>query len=226
MLKFSISEEVSEKHPGTKVAAILFDDLTVVKKSRQLDDLKRATVADLQLSSPHTSTDEDSPIQAWRRYYRFMGIDPVREMPAPEGLVSRVAENGKFPTINSLVDCCNLVVSRHLLPIGAFDRAAINGDASLRLAHEGERMIPIGGNTPKKVPAGEVVYADAENIFSRYSHDSDLTKVTAATKSAFLVVDATSEQSVSALEEAAKAAVDLVSRVCGGSVSYQIHIAE
>jgi DNA/RNA-binding domain of Phe-tRNA-synthetase-like protein len=223
VIRFSISEEVRARHPGTKVAATFCDDLSITKNAPALDDLKDEAVKNLRNFQGWT---KEPPILAWRTYYASMGIDPEQQPPAPEALVRRIASSGTFPTINSLVDSCNLMAIRHLLPIGAFNQEAIEGNIALRLAQKGERMIPIGSSTARGVQPGEVVYADGQKIFSRYSRDADSTKVTVATRNAFLVVDATSEQSVSALKGAVEELVELVTRVCGGAARYEIHVAD
>src|SRR5205823_5938325 len=76
-------------------------------------------------------------------------------------------------------------------PVGVFDLDQLAPPVVLRLAAADESLLPIGGGTPMDCVAGEIVYADAAGVFSRYARDADRTKITTDTTRVLLVVDGT-----------------------------------
>ena len=54
--------------------------------------------------------------------------------PSPEealALLRRLTKKGDIPSINAVVDICNLVSIRYALPVAAFDLAAITGGVTV-----------------------------------------------------------------------------------------------
>jgi len=120
-----------------------------------------------------------------------MGLNPNKIMLAQLSMIKRVCKGGNIPNINTIVDLANIMAAKSNLPVGAFDLDKISGDITLRTSKAGEKYLPLFENVEEEVPENEIVYADEEKIFSRYSKDCDITKVTLDTKSIFYVVDGT-----------------------------------
>ncbi len=126
--------------------------------------------------------------KAYRRIHDQIGAYPDNSPPAVENLYIRGVFQGKLPTINSVVDACNLVSVMSQLPLGVFDSDKIIGDITLRLAKKGESFKPLGKNKQTPIPEGIPILEDQEKIISIPGvRDSNATKITKHTRNLLLI---------------------------------------
>lgn len=217
MLDFTISQQVAKRYPGTKVGIIEARGLITKESDAWLEELKVKTFHEFRELHNFRTLLESVGVASWRKFYRSMGLDPRKNVPPHEGLGKRVLKRRQLPQILTLVDCANLAALKFLTPVGAFDLNKLVGQITLRLAKDGEAFVPLGSEGPEDLTPGEVVYADAEKVFSRYSKDSNYTRITPHTENAFIVVDGTREIDERYIREAVSYLADLIRKVCGGT---------
>src|SRR5262245_7071148 len=92
---------------------------------------------------------------------RQVGVNPRREQPSVERLLTFALKRGDLPAVNSLVDAYNLVSVRTLCSLGAHDIDRIALPITLRLLAGTEPFTPLGSDKPASVAAGEFGYVDA-----------------------------------------------------------------
>ena len=180
--KVTIDPGVTERVPGIYLEHLKVPDVKVDRTPQTLVEAKKAflslwegkTIADLEVS----------PVfKAYRLIHKQFDAYPDNIPPAVENLYVRGILQGKFPTISNVVDACNLVSVRTLIPIGVFDGDQIVGDVTLRLAVAGDEFIPIGKNKPIAIDENTPVLEDAERIISCIGvRDSNETKITKHTQ--------------------------------------------
>jgi DNA/RNA-binding domain of Phe-tRNA-synthetase-like protein len=134
-------------------------------------------------------------IQAWRRAFSRMGLEPTRYRSASESLLRRFRKEGSLPEIHPLVDLCNAVSLAFAIPIAAFDVAHISEHLEVRYATGTETYVAFSGEV--EMPAEqEVVFADAlGRVHARrwVNRQSGLSAVRPATRSVLLVAEALHE---------------------------------
>ncbi len=119
---------------------------------------------------------EQSAIAATRTLYHACGKEPNRYRPAAEQLRRRAVQGKGLYRISVLVDLVNLLSLRTGLSIGAFDRAAIDGDAAAwGIGRPGEPYEAIGRG-PFNID-GMPVLRDRTGAFGSPSSDSERTKL-------------------------------------------------
>lgn len=151
-------------------------------------------------------------ISAYRNFNRRIGLNPDRTPPSTQGLIQRfmAADTLKpMPPLPALVNLINIIAVRTLVPLGAFDCAALVGQVTIDFAQDGERMVPIGAFSPIDVPAGAVVLRDEEKILSQFgSRDSDSQKISDQTRRLMLLACQVPGTSDTAIDGALDQAVD------------------
>jgi DNA/RNA-binding domain of Phe-tRNA-synthetase-like protein len=96
--------------------------------------------------------------QAYRVFFRHIGLDPDRDRPPGEAAVVDRLLVGEFRSRNLVDDALLLALLETGVPVWALDAAAVSGAPGLRLSGEGER---IGrGEDTMPVVAGRIVVAD------------------------------------------------------------------
>ena len=120
-----------------------------------------------------------------RKLFKSVGIDPSRYRPSGEALVRRIIKGQGLYHINSIVDINNICSIESLFPLGAYDRANIDGDVTIRLGTDDEVYRGIG----KEINiTGKLVSADSHGAFGSPIADSDRTKITEDTRDVLVLL--------------------------------------
>ncbi|MFI8996697.1 B3/4 domain-containing protein [Streptomyces sp. NPDC053542] len=181
MPAFRIGPAVADAFPDTRIALVTAAGL----RGRETWPGTTAAVADLERQlaegSWHPADESDPRIEAWHTAYRSFGTNPRRIRPSVDALGRRMAKKGGLPCINPAVDSYNAVSVRHGLPAGAFDLDRVTGDVEIRYAAGSEEFTPLGEpDTVESPKPGEIIYADATGVLTRYwnHRDAHRTRVT------------------------------------------------
>jgi lysyl-tRNA synthetase class 2 len=184
---------------------------------RAQEQVVMAQFASVPLSShPH--------ISSWRAAYSSFGVKPTQYRCAVEALLRHVVKGGTVPHINKLVDLCNYVSMRHVLPVAAYDLDHVSGPVEVRFAQGDEPFLPLYANEIEYPQSGEVVYTDDEGALSRRWawRQADRAKTTPATTNALLTTEGVNNIEPTAVEAAMEELVSLVREYCGGEVSWSM----
>ena len=185
-----ISSEVKKNLPDVFLGLAKIEGLEIPRKTPP--DLKREKRAVLKkIRTEYTSTEilkGNEKVRAYKDLFRRLGLDPTKQPPPAEYLISRYITKSFFPSINPVVDSCNLASVASLIPMSIFDADKISGDVILRYSKEGETFLPIGKMISEKVEEGTLILADSENVLSIfYLKDPEHQKVLPSTKNVILL---------------------------------------
>lgn len=143
-------------------------------------------------------------IQAWRRVYAEMGLQPTQVRCAAEALLRRLRQHGQLPKVHPLVDLCNAVSVRTAAPIAIFDCARVAWPLSVAHAQGDEVFLTFSQEVEHPATA-EVVYVDAARRAHarKWAHrQSSVSAVSATTESVLIVVEAFHESAASSVASA------------------------
>ena len=155
-------------------------------------------------------------VQETRSLFHRLGIDPTKHRPSSEALLRRVLQGRGLPTVNSVVDVCNLVSLEHQLPLGLYDRDRLRGPVRVRLGREGEGY---SGIRKQHVNLRDkLLLADDDGPFGAPTSDSARTSVTETTTNVLVVLFCPADRSTDLLSAALERVADGITRFCGGTV--------
>jgi DNA/RNA-binding domain of Phe-tRNA-synthetase-like protein len=205
---------------GLRAGAIAFRNLHIVAS---LPALRAAIPQEVQ--AIHTRFADVSAVRSapevvhFQELLRKVGVNPRREQPSVERLLTFALKRGDLPAVNSLVDAYNLVSVRSLCSLGAHDLDHIALPVALRLLTGQESFTPLGRDAPAPVVAGEYGYVDAEDrVLCRLDIlQAEFSKVTTSTTNVLLIVEGTAGHRPEALPQVVADVIDLVTRHCGGT---------
>lgn len=193
------------------------DETVVESLLRAQEDLVKASYASRPISGhPH--------ISSWRAAYSSFGVKPTKHRCAVEALLRHVLKAGEVPHINKLVDICNYVSIKHVLPVAAYDLDHVSGQVEVRFATGDEPFLPLYAKQIEYPKAGEVIYTDAEAALSRRWNwrQCDKAKTTPNSRDVLLTTEGINEIQRGAVEAAIVELVSLVEEHCGGEVSWSV----
>ena len=160
MLAFQYHPEIIKRYPNITGGVILAHAL---KNSPTPTALKEIYFAEQQAVIDRigsTPLSELTPLSAWRAAFRDFGVNPTKYRSAVEALLRRLTKKGDIPSINAVVDICNLISIRYQVPVAAFDARHLNGPITVQFANGDENFTPLFEKAPEHPETGEVIFAD------------------------------------------------------------------
>ena len=186
MALFKVTKRVREKYPQLNFYGVKVEDLQVTKKLLYVKARKKRIQRDFREMYSIENLKETPQIKAIRDLFVAMGDNPEENMTAVENLGSLLLRGG-LPSINSVVDSCNLASLQTLMPIGIYDADRIIGELMLDLSDAGEEYEPIGIDKEVLIE-GLLILRDDEGVISRPMYkDSKKTMITEETKNAYII---------------------------------------
>jgi DNA/RNA-binding domain of Phe-tRNA-synthetase-like protein len=220
MLSFAYHPEIFAKFPTLRAGIILAHGLknapTPVELQNVFLDEQRLVLARIG----DTSLSEIESLAAWRAAFRLFGVDPTKYRSAPEALLRRLTKKGDIPSINALVDVCNLVSIRYALPVAAFDGRNIQGSITVHFAEGSEPFTNLGQEGVQHPEQGEVVFTDEQKVViaRRWCwRQSDQSSAQLDTRDAIITTEAQHENNLEDVSRALNDLGTLLRQYLGGS---------
>ena len=208
MYKITVSEEIREKCPQYRGAAVFAQVQNTTYDQGLWDEINRFT-EQLRTTETTESIKQQPAIVATRDAYRACGKDPSRYRPSAEALRRRLLRGLELYRIDTLVDLINLVSLRTGYSIGGFDADKIVGtDLCLSIGREGEPFEGIGRG-PLNIECMPVI-RDAEGGIGTPTSDHERTKMDINTTHILAIINGYSGEE--GLQEAAAMTAALLQR--------------
>lgn len=216
--KIVISSEVKARFPDLNLATTMVRGVKVEKTLSSITEFIVKTVKNLRSRFTMDSIKNDSIVRAYRDFYWRLGVDPTKQRPASEALLRRAVKGLNLPSINNVVDACNLASIETLVPIGLYDYDRVKGSLTLRFAHNGEVFKPIGGKD-EILTSNQIVLADNVKILHVYPfRDSRDTMITESTRNVLIVSCGAPKVPIELIIEAAAKTSKYIQMFAGGFV--------
>jgi DNA/RNA-binding domain of Phe-tRNA-synthetase-like protein len=160
MLAFQYHPELINRYPQVVGGVILAHGLKNGPTSEALKEIYFAEQQAVITRIGNTPLSELEPLAAWRSAFRNFGVNPTKYRSAVEALLRRLTKKGDIPSINAVVDICNLISIRYQVPVAAFDTRQLNGPITVQFAVGDENFTPLFQKEPEHPDIGEVIFAD------------------------------------------------------------------
>jgi len=161
---FAYHPDILEKYPSLAGVALLATGLVNRPSASSLLDLYRIEQEKVKHQIGETPLSDLPTLAGWRSAFRQFGVDPTQYRNAAEALLRRLTKKGDIPSINTLVDCCNLISIRYALPVAAIDLKHVSGTITVQFADGTEHFNPLGEDLPGPPASGEVIFMDENRM--------------------------------------------------------------
>jgi len=225
MSSFRYHPQVVKRFPHMRAGVIIARGM---KNSQTSVELREAYIQEQENTANRIGNKPLSEIEAlaaWRGAFREFGVNPTKYRCAPEALLRRLTKKGDIPSINSVVDICNLVSIRYAIAAASFDTRALSGDVTVRFADGSEKYTPLGEKEVISPESGEVIFVDANGLVIarrwcwRQSQES-ATQI--YTSDAIFTLEAQYAGCLPQVEGALNDLLGLLDRYIGGNFIYEI----
>ena len=160
MLAFQYHPEIIQRYPQVVGGVILARGMKNGPATEALKEIYFAEQQAVIARLGNTPLSELEPLAAWRSAFRAFGVNPTQYRSAVEALLRRLTKKGDIPSINAVVDICNLTSIRYQVPVAAFDTRQLNGPITVQVASGNERFKPLFATEYENPETGEVIFAD------------------------------------------------------------------
>ncbi len=198
-----------------QLAVIEMKGLTVVRNNAAYEKLV-ACAAEYRERYEYTAVSKVEGVQAARKFFRAIGIEPTRRRPSSEALLQRALKKKDLYIINTLVDVSNWCSLDFLLPICVYDAEKINGDVTIRIGEAGDGYLAL--NNREINLENRYLLADDNGAFGSPMTDSQRTAISTKTKHAFLGIFAPLDYDQGRLNMQSNIYAERVIEFCGGEV--------
>jgi DNA/RNA-binding domain of Phe-tRNA-synthetase-like protein len=164
MAVFQYHSDILTRFPLITGGILIVKGLKNRSSSSSVLDLYKAEQEKILTQIGNTPLSELPTLAGWRTAFRAFGVDPTGYRSAAEALLRRLTKKGDIPSINTLVDLCNLVSMRYGLPVAAIDTRKINSSIMVRFARGDEIFINLGQDEGDRPAPGEVIFTDEKDV--------------------------------------------------------------
>jgi DNA/RNA-binding domain of Phe-tRNA-synthetase-like protein len=224
-LGFNYHPDVLERFPYICGGVILVQDLVNKPSPPGLLDAYTAEQQRIIEAIGEKPLSEIPSLSAWRSAFRQFGVDPTRYRSAAEALLRRLTKKGDIPSINSLVDLCNLVSIRYALPVAAFDTRHLSGPITVQFAVGNENFTAHDSPEPEHPEPGEVIFADPNGLVvaRRWCWKQSVESTIAPdTTAAIITIEAQHPNSKMEIKSALNQLEDLLDEYTGGNFTSKL----
>jgi len=216
-----ITSAIFQDAPEAHVAGVILHGY----KECHAQDIQQFLNAARQRVREHVSDAEmikqHPVIQGWHEVYRAFGAKPKKHIVSLERLLEKAMDEDTLQ-VHPLVDLYNAVSLSYLIPAGAFDLDAVDGDIQLKKAGEDEAEVTLLGEHSGRAPQpGEVIYADQSGAICRRWNwkEAERTRITDQTRNVLFVFEIHDAQRLSILQNAVAHFQKLLQEYCSGETA-------
>ncbi len=186
-MKYTVNPEVFALNPRLHFGILIGKGLNNSESTASDVDLMRCAENYVR---QRIKTEElrDLPIiKEYRSTMEKAGINPNKYLVSTEAMLKRVLKGNNLPTINALVDLCNVVSLENQISLGGHDLRDIHEDLSVCFSKGTERFLPFGATEYEAVEEGELVFTSGDIVQTRkwIWRQSELGKMMLDTKDVF-----------------------------------------
>ena len=197
-MNISISNEIKEKVPCTKLAVLKYSVDTEETNPELWKYMKENTIPAILNELETKTVTELKNVDTSRKAYKAFGKDPGSYRVSSEALIRRIKQGKDLYKINTVVDTNNLISVESGFSAGSYDCDCINGDIVLNLGHAGESYKGIGKDSVniENLP----VLCDNDGPFGSPTSDSEKAMISLSSKNIItLIYVFTDEEDIDAL---------------------------
>ncbi|HZK11791.1 MAG TPA: phenylalanine--tRNA ligase beta subunit-related protein [Atribacterota bacterium] len=190
-MRFKVYDEVFEKLPDLYFGVVVGNQINNQQNIPEIYDLMKNEMSKVENNLKGVNLKEYQGVIPYRDAFNQLNLNPNKFMSSVEAMVKRVSKGNILPSINPVVDLVNRISLKYILPMGAHDLDALEGEIAIRFSRKGDTFTPLGEELAEVLDNGELVYADSKRIRTRrwIWRQSNIGKIDENSKNIFFPID-------------------------------------
>jgi len=190
-MRFKVYNEVFEKLPDLCFGVVVGKQINNKQNIPEIYALMKNEMSKVENKLKDINLKEYPEIMPYRDAFNKLNLNPNKFMSSVEAMVKRVSKGNVLPSINPVVDLGNSISLKYILPMGAHDLDALEGEIAVRFSKKGDAFTPLGEKIVEVLDSGELVYADSKRIRTRrwIWRQANIGKIDENSKNIFFPID-------------------------------------
>jgi len=190
-MRFKVYDEVFEKLPDLYFGVVVGSQINNRQNIPEIYNLMKNEMSQMKNNLKGINLKEYPGIIPYRDAFNQLNLNPNKFMSSVEAMAKRVSKGNVLPSINPVVDLINSISLKYILPMGAHDLDALQGEIAIRFSREGDTFTPLGEELVEILNSGELVYADSKRVRTRrwIWRQSNIGKIDENSKNIFFPID-------------------------------------
>lgn len=211
-MKFTLSDTITQKIPDASIGTLLIRNIDNTKSTDATYQVLWSQIEETAKKYRETDPNQIPNIEKWQKALNNVYLDPSKNTPSHEALISRIIQRQNPPNINGLVNIYNYISVKYEIPVGGHDINKTEGDIEVGPNTKNFTFSPINSDKKEAIPQKEIVYKDEEEILTRgwVHRQSSKSMIDESTQNVFIPIDNIGNLSS---EELKKIALDIYSLV-------------
>ncbi|MBS5778618.1 MAG: hypothetical protein KIC82_04145 [Acholeplasma sp.] len=166
-MKFIVEKDFFEKVPNAYFGVVVVKGFDNKKNISFINDFFNESMEECRKKFDGVKVKESELITPYRDAFTKLGINPNKYMCSIEALITRIAKGNSIPSISPIVDLCNALSLKYILPIGAHDIDNFKGDIEIRRANENDIFVPFNSEEFEHPDIDEIIYVSGNEVKTR-----------------------------------------------------------
>ncbi len=223
-MKFRIEKEVFDRFPGLNIGLIVVKGLTNHGEDNEILDLLGEVEIFISSNFTIENIEQHQNIASWKKAFRSFGIEPKKYHTSVERLIREVLMHSSVEQHNKLVDICNYISLKYLIPIAYDDLDKVFGDIILGFANGNESFIGEELGSAVKPAKNEIIYKDSLQVLSRGWNwkRNYFTKVSKDTINGIIYIEGLPPVQYEEIQTIINELIELIDIYCQGDIGFHI----
>lgn len=166
-MKFIVEKDFFKKVPNAYFGVVVVKGFDNKKNISFINDFFNESMEECRKKFDGVKVKESELITPYRDAFTKLGINPNKYMCSIEALITRIAKGNSIPSISPIVDLCNALSLKYILPIGAHDIDNFKGDIEIRRANENDIFVPFNSEEFEHPDLDEIIYVSGNEVKTR-----------------------------------------------------------
>ena len=213
-MKFTVTREVLNL--GLKIIVITIDGVNINKETKKFLNFKEKAYNALHKKYQNFDIETDLILRGFHKIHKEIGLKRRKNTPVNELILKKFLKKETIPCENVLYHLYNIALLDSRLPIFICDKDKINGNITLKLAHNTSTYIDQNGEL-RQINPNEYIYEDKEKIIQKLETSQNKeVQITKDTKNILITIEGNENTSTEYLIEVASEIIDLITTYCHG----------
>lgn len=164
---FRVDKKLLNTESGGYTAVVYAEGVDNKKENLKINQLLNDEIKRIHDELENTNVKEIEELNEYRAAFKALGINPSKYPCSIESIIGRIVKKSEFPSLSPIVNLCNYISIKYLVPVGVHDVDTFSGDLNVRLATVEDCGVEENNLDGDKLVEGEPIYVSGNSVRTR-----------------------------------------------------------
>jgi len=164
---FKIERKLLEVNGGLYTGVVVAEGIDNCSVNIDIQEMLKSEVEKVRSEFEGKSVKDYEGLECYRKAFRDVNINPAKFPCSIEAILTRIAKQGEFPSINPVVDLGNYISLKYRVPVGVHNIDGLEDDLIVRFANDDDCANDNNSLNGDILKIGEPVYVTGSTVNTR-----------------------------------------------------------